>query len=159
MIDSQDDLDDPWGFYTFAERPEGWDSDGDGLPNWYEAVVGTDPESGEGDFSEMRSDPDGDGFTRMDDYLHWMATPHIWIEAGNSAEVDLRPLTRGFVDEPVFTIDETSAGETSLQNDGFTAEYSPAAGFNGIATFTFTVTDAEGDSMTRTFGVRVVPAE
>jgi hypothetical protein len=72
IIDSQADIGpEPWPFYRTSDVPE--DADHDGLPDAWEAGHGTDPHSPKGDFSDAAADPDGDGYTRLEDYLNELA--------------------------------------------------------------------------------------
>ena len=72
IIDSQFDLGpDPWPTYRTAEVPA--DADHDGMPDAWESARGLDPNSPAGDFSEANADPDGDGYTRLEDYLNELA--------------------------------------------------------------------------------------
>lgn len=142
-----------WEDYPEVYRAENFDTDDDGLPDWYEELVGTNPNSPAGDFSEMRSDPDGDGFTLMDDYLDWMALPTYVVDSDGSVSVDLQALTRGFVLSPVYSIDTVTSGMAEI--DGASLDYTPAGGSSGLATVAFTVTDKERDSMQRTIGFRI----
>ncbi len=45
------------------------DSDHDGLPDAWEQSHGLNPHSPAGDFKDANADPDGDGFTCLEDYL------------------------------------------------------------------------------------------
>jgi hypothetical protein len=47
------------------------DSDGDGMPDRWEATRGLDPDDG----SDGRADSDGDGYTSLEDYLNCLADP------------------------------------------------------------------------------------
>lgn len=142
-----------WENYPEIYRAEDFDTDDDGLPDWYEDLVGTNPDSPPGDFSDMRSDPDGDGFTLMDDYLAWMALPTYDVEQDGSVRVDLHALTRGFVLSPVYSVTDVPSGTAEV--DGSELLYTPAEGFTGIVIVEFQVADAEGDSMQRTIGFRI----
>jgi len=50
-------------FSSFAYTPIG-DSDGDGMPDWWEEAMGLDPQVSDGD-----ADPDGDGLSNFYEYL------------------------------------------------------------------------------------------
>ena len=41
----------------------------DGLPDWWEQMCGTNPNSPKGDFSDANADANGDGYTALEDYL------------------------------------------------------------------------------------------
>ncbi|MFC1712247.1 polysaccharide lyase family 1 protein [Candidatus Poribacteria bacterium] len=68
IIDSQNEV----GSYPqFSEvhRPAGWDSDGDGMPDhWEKSYPGLDSSIADSD-----GDLDGDGYTNLEEYLHYMA--------------------------------------------------------------------------------------
>ena len=72
LPDSQEDVG-GWEDYPEVHRPEGWDSDGDGLPDWWEEQQGLNPSSVAGDFSETYADADQNGYTNLEEYLHQMA--------------------------------------------------------------------------------------
>lgn len=68
LPDSQNDVG-GWEDYPEVHRPEGWDSDGDGMPDEWETRVGLDPS----DPADGSDDPDGDGYTNREDYLNSLA--------------------------------------------------------------------------------------
>ncbi len=68
LPDHQDDVG-GWEDYPEIRRPADWDSDRDGLPGKWERDKGLDPE----DPSDGALDPDGDGYTHLEDYLNWLA--------------------------------------------------------------------------------------
>jgi hypothetical protein len=70
IIDSQEDV---GGYPILKGGPVPEDSDHDGLPDWRELQMGLNPNSPAGDYSDTNGDPDGDGFTHMDDYLEYLA--------------------------------------------------------------------------------------
>lgn len=135
--------------YPFVTRPANWDSDNDGLPNWYETIIGTNINSGANDFSDANSDTDLDGFTNLDDYLQWMDKPHYSTETGAMIPINLQELSRGFESSPVYQISNVVNGSTNLVSN--VLEFTPTA--TGLGSFDFTVTDSEGDSMTRTINI------
>lgn len=72
IIDTPGDLGpSPWPNYRTQNVPA--DTDHDGLPDDWERAHGTNPRSPLGDFTESNADPDGDGFTLLEDYLHELA--------------------------------------------------------------------------------------
>ena len=52
------------------------DSDGDGLPDWWEKLYGLDPEDATGD-NGADGDPDGDGLTNYNEYQTWNSAKPI----------------------------------------------------------------------------------
>ncbi|MEX0332588.1 MAG: polysaccharide lyase family 1 protein [Puniceicoccaceae bacterium] len=77
LPDSQEDVG-GWENYPEVHRPKGWDSDNDGIPDDWETARGLDPENG----SDGAGDPDGDGFTNLEDYLNWLAAGGSMAETG-----------------------------------------------------------------------------
>jgi hypothetical protein len=74
LPDSQEDVG-GWEDYPHVQRPANWDSDGDGLPDWWERRHHLNPQSPTEDQWETHADPDENGYTHLEEYLHWMATP------------------------------------------------------------------------------------
>ncbi len=73
IIDTQRDLGpNPWPEYKTYDLPV--DTDHDGLPDSWEQAHGLNPHSRPSDFSDANADPDGDGFTRLEDYLNELAS-------------------------------------------------------------------------------------
>jgi len=93
------------------------------------------------------------GYTRLDEYLHLMASPHATSIGGAAIVVDLARYCAGFrAQAPVFTLGDVSGG-TAIQSGqgGSLVTFTPTEGHSGRASFDFTVVDAEGDRWTRSF--------
>lgn len=135
--------------YPFITRPADWDTDNDGLPNWWETIIGTNINSAPNDFSDANADDNLDGYTNLDYYLQWMNTPHYSTETGAMISIDLYELSRGFTNSPIYSISNVLNGSINL--DSNILEFTPTK--TGIGSFNFTVTDSEGDSMTRTVNI------
>lgn len=136
-----------WENYPCKERPENWDSDHDGLPDWWENILGLNPNSKVGDFSEANSDPDRDGFTQLEDYLNWMAGPHFFIAEDSSLTLNLRDYSRGFTDAPLYRITSIISGSVDQENDHSFIQFHPDK--KGFSSFSFQVTDSAGTKLDR----------
>jgi len=136
--------------YPTSIRATNWDSDHDGLPDWWEKLKGLNPNSPTGDFSDANADPDGDGYTNLDDYLEWMANPHYSAPNDSAIVINLKTLVRGFNLKPSFKLSNIINGQVTVDtgNATFTP---PVAG--GFSSFEFTVTDSQGDTMTRNINI------
>ena len=146
-----------WENYPEIHRDANWDTDHDGLPDWWEIIKGLNPNSAPGDFSDANADLVGDEYTELDRYLNWMAAPHYDCTNNATLDVDLSQYTRGFTLSPVRPVSGPVNGTVVLLGDGKTARFTPSAGFSGLAEFRFAVTDAQGDSMTnRVIGIHVL---
>lgn len=143
LIDHQDDAG-SWESYPQVNRGIDWDTDGDGLPDWWEQIFKLNTQSPKGDFSDAAQDIDRDGYTQLDDYLQWMALPH-YETTGSKVVIDLASLTKGFTRNPVFKVIAVTNGKADLNDNKLVFHPSTA----GISSFEFMVTDADGDTMTR----------
>lgn len=142
-----DNESDVGGFETYPviNRDANWDTDQDGLPNWWEAIIGTNVNSGTGDFSDANADVNQDGYTNLDHYLQWMSQPHYESPTGNKININIQKLSRGFTSGVSYSLSNVINGSTVLSSN--TVEFTPTAA--GLGSFNFTVTDAEGGTMTR----------
>lgn len=135
--------------YPNLARDTSWDTDQDGLPNWWENSKGLNIDSTIGDFSDANADTDLDGYTNLDDYLQWMSQPHYNTPTGNTVNVNIQKLSRGFTKSVAYAISNVINGIAVLTSDS--VDFTPTA--NGICSFNFTVTDAEGGTMTRNVNI------
>lgn len=142
-----------WEAYPEERRPAAFDSDGDGMPDWWEILQGTNPRSPAGDFSESNADADRDGYTNLEEYLNWMAAPHYDITVKGRTDIDLAALTLGFEKNPEFTVE--FADNCTVKIHGHKASVT-AGSENALASLTFKVKDAEGTEMIRRIGFRIV---
>ena len=93
-IDNEADITehtDGWEAYPEEKRAADWDTDQDGMPDWYEKAVGSDPNT-----ANQNDDPDNDGWTLLEDYLEFMAHPYIIVEPNATKELDVKPFFAGF---------------------------------------------------------------
>jgi hypothetical protein len=122
-----------------ASRPQGWDTDGDGMPDWWEKAVGTNPQQ-----ADNNDDRDGDFYTNLEEYLNWMAAPHFTITGKTT--VDLDAYFCGYA-QPRFQVVDAPTGVVATIDDAkLTVEAS--------APFLFTVrvqASEAGTSLTRDF--------
>jgi len=145
------------GFPSLLEtrRDANFDSDGDGLPDWWETRIGTGTRSASGDASDANADPDGDGFTNLEDYLDWMASPNVVCATGGTIAVNLAALTRGYANGPAWKAASSPCADLSIQDSLLTI--APRGGVDGcgVSSLEFTVVDREGSSKTRRLGLRI----
>ena len=141
IIDHQNDVG-GWENYGTEARAADFDSDNDGLPDWWETDISrTNPDSPANDFSDTNADPDCDGFTHLDDYLNWLDLAHHTIETADY-QIDLTKLATGFSKSPIFSIKESKNCNVKLENGIATPTY--VIGSSKLACFTFQCTDDDG---------------
>ncbi|KAL4877864.1 pectin lyase fold/virulence factor [Aspergillus karnatakaensis] len=134
LIDNEADVGGLEDFPTVT-RSASWDSDNDGIPDWWDGSTG------------------GDGYTVIEGYLNFMAEPHVFVTPGGSVEVELGGLARGFV-EPVFSVQAGEGGVVEVSVDGAVAVYT-STGEAGVGYFTVGIEDGEGSVWERRVGVAV----
>jgi hypothetical protein len=146
------------GFGTLRSAPAPADLDADGMPDFWEKTLGWNPNSDDhntelpsrnGFISEPAFFPPETpaGYTRLEEYLHFLAIPHGVATKNVAVRVDLRKFTAGFTASPVFKITEVSGGTAMQSGDGgYLVTFTPAKDFTGRSKFDFTVTDSEGSS-------------
>ena len=96
-------------------RPANWDTDQDGMPDWWEKLAGTNPSAA--DNNELT---DGE-YTQLERYLNWLAEPHFITSAGNKLTIDLKQYFAGYNQQPVFTLENSiqpQEGKMKLNKKG-----------------------------------------
>ena len=80
-----------WESYPEEQRDANFDTDQDGMPDWWEEMTGSNAS-----VANQNDDPDGDGWTLLEDYLEFMAHPYILVNPNETANLDVKPLFAGF---------------------------------------------------------------
>lgn len=132
--------------YPETYRDSNFDTDGDGIPNWWEEFFGQDVNT-----ANNNSDDDHDGYTDLEDYLNYMATPHFETISEPLA-INLDEYFYGY-NSATYTISGTTT--TSLAITGNTLNITPVAGFGGIEYFTIIPTEGNITGLGRRFAVKV----
>ena len=162
-IDNEADITDAanggWEEWPEEHRAADWDTDGDGMPDWWEKCVGSNA-----GVANHNDDPDGDGYTLLEDYLEFMAHPYVILEPNGSATLDLKQYFAGFYGQngngvtPTFSVDLLPNGVYTASVEGSTMQVNaiqPNAG--GIYGVNVTVNDGE-TTFTQRFGVAITGA-
>lgn len=148
------------GYGTLNSAPAPTDTDRDGMPDFWETALGSNPALDDhtnqvpaGAF--LPNNPAG--YTLLEEYLHFRATPHAVLgkliaDNPNWQDADLRRYTAGFTNRPpfTFTLANVSTGAVTLVSN-YLARYVPPTNYFGRATFDFTITDADGSAWTQQF--------
>ncbi len=155
------------GFGSLNSTSAPLDTDRDGMPDAYETSLGwasatqdhnTALASSGAYLSGTTYYPANTlaGYTRLEEYLHFLASPHATIAKNTgspvtSFTVDLSRYTQGFnALSPTFTIANLVGGTISQTGTGGrTITFTPAVNISGRARFEFTVTDSQGDNWTQ----------
>ncbi|MBR5350234.1 MAG: hypothetical protein IK124_03245, partial [Prevotella sp.] len=110
-IDTEEDITEHaagkgWENYPEEHRAADFDTDQDGMPDWYEQCIGSNP-----NVANQNDDPNNDGWTLLEDYLEFMAHPYMTIEPNGQGSMDLKPYFAGFYGQngksvtPTYTVD------------------------------------------------------
>lgn len=144
-----------WEVYPEEARPENWDTDQDGMPDWYEALIHSDAHT-----ANQNDDPDGDGWTLLEDYLELMAHPYVVVVPNGMATLDLKPYFAGFYGQnkktvtPSYRMPEETNGGFSASIEGSALKIHSSSSAQGIGRVNITVDDGE-TTFTQRFSVIV----
>jgi hypothetical protein len=131
--------------YPSVAREATWDSDDDGLPDWWETQRGWNPKSAAGDYRDANADKDGDGFTELDEYLEWMALPHYIIEPNTSVDIDLGKMFAGYTRNVTYWASNSVGGLAIIARQA--ASFRPDR--CGFVSWRVGVMDSEGSSSSK----------
>ncbi|MFO1514263.1 MAG: pectinesterase family protein [Verrucomicrobiota bacterium] len=124
----------PWPVLASTTAPT--DTDNDGMPDYWELANGSN--------SNLATDRNTTnvltGYTKLEEYLNWLADAHALCSRNGFVDVNLRTATGGATNL-TYTVAAGRNGTVSLLGDGYTARFIAAANTNGGANFTFTATD------------------
>lgn len=151
---------DAGGYEAYPEiaYADDFDSDGDGLPDWWENIHGSNPNSPVGDFSEANADIDGDGYTALEEYIEFMAHPHVSLKNAD-VSVNLRNLFKGYTNAPVFTVaGGDNVVNTSIKNDSILIIHNISP-IDAVTSLKIEVSDGEQASYSRLLNVAITPVE
>ena len=137
--------------YPSTSWADDYDSDLDGLPDWWEKMYGYNTKSSKGDFSDANNDRLGDGWTELERYLEWLARPHYSFESGETQVIDLSNFTAGY-NGGTYKLTSVPSGVTAKLS-GSKMTVSLDAKFGGVGYIEFLLTDSEGDTFSRFVGV------
>jgi hypothetical protein len=137
--------------YPNTARDAAWDSDGDGLPDFWEKARKLHPNSEKDDFSDANLDADGNGYTELDEYLDWMSLPHYFTSMGAPVAVDLGQAFIGYTASPSYSSPAATHGTVAIS--GKTATFTPNE--CGFASFQLQVKDSAGASLTKHYAAFV----
>jgi hypothetical protein len=151
LIDHQNDQG-GYEIYPSEARAADFDTDLDGLPNWWELQYGSNPNSASGDFSDSNADPDKDGYTALEDYLEWMAVPHRFVASYATDTLSLSNFGFGYKN-PTYSIQPNAKFNVQFTNGS--ALITPTTNDKGISYLDINLTDSEGSKAVQRIGLCV----
>lgn len=145
-----------WESYPEEQRARDFDTDQDGMPDWWEETIGSNAS-----VANQNDDPDGDGWTLLEDYLEFMAHPYVILKPNGSESIDLKPYFIGFYGQnkqsvtPTFTLEEKGTGLYAASISGNTLTVTATKpDTSSIGNFYVTVNDGDTQWSQR-FGVAI----
>ena len=145
-----------WEEWPEEHRTADWDTDQDGMPDWWEKTIGSDP-----NIANHNDDPDHDGWTLLEDYLDFMAHPYVMIQSNGSAMLDLKSYFAGFYGQnknavtPTYTVNVLPNDVYTASVDGSQLEVS-ALQPDAIGIYGIDVTINDGETQwTQRFGITI----
>lgn len=151
LIDRETDSEGFTYFYETGEtRDANFDTDQDGMPDWWEELKGLNPT-----VADNNTYTEAFGYTALEQYLNWIAEPNYTVKAGvENTVVSLQTLFAGFNNNASYSV---SAPEGySVQVDGGNLMVTPPSDANALATITVTAEDNDNvGTMTRNVNLRV----
>jgi hypothetical protein len=123
----------PWP--TLASETAPTDTDNDGMPDYWELANGSNPNLA----TDRNTTNVFTGYTKLEEYLNWLADAHALCDKNGTVDVNLRTATGGATNL-TYSVANGVNGTVALLGDGYTARFTAAANTNGIANFTFTAT-------------------
>ncbi len=102
-----------------AQRDSNWDTDQDGIPDWFEELTGTNPH-----IANNNEDRDGDDYTDLEEYLNWIAIPNFRIDG--KQDITLSSYFAGYT-SPSYEVTATPGVNASVKNGILTVAPSASA--------------------------------
>lgn len=160
-IDTEEDITEHaagkgWEVYPEEQRAADWDTDQDGMPDWWEQCIGSNAS-----VANQNDDPNGDGWTLLEDYLEFMAHPYIMVATNGEASIDLKQHFAGFYGQngqsvtPSYTLDKQTNGLYTPRIDGsILTVKATKPDTQSVGWLNVTVSDGE-TTFTQRFGVAI----
>lgn len=126
------------------------DSDGDGMPDYWESAVGTNLSSN--DAMQIASN----GYANIENYANWLGDLHDTTNVNVAKDIDLAKYCGGFAAvSPTYSVASSTNGTATM--NGSTVHFTPSADYKGLASIQFTVTGSDNSSYTDSIKVLVTP--
>ena len=160
-IDTEEDITEHaagkgWEDYPEEQRAADWDTDQDGMPDWWEQCIGSNAS-----VANQNDDPNHDGWTLLEDYLEFMAHPYIMVATNGEASIDLKQHFAGFYGQngqsvtPSYTLDKQTNGLYAPRIDGsILTVKTTKPDTQSVGWLNVTVSDGE-TTFTQRFGVAI----
>lgn len=134
---------------VYDQRDAFWDTDQDGIPDWFEQLADTDAST-----PNNNDDRDGDDYTDLEEYLDWMAQPNFIVALNEPVTIDLKPYFAGYSNFTVTLPEHLRNGTDWQLSDDHVMQFQ--ASIPLLFHMPITVTDnSSGSTMTRIFNFAI----
>ena len=147
-IDSEEDSEGFGGLnINTTYRPDNWDTDGDGIPDWYENAKGWSST-----VANNNNCTSSDYYTNLEEYLNWMAVPHFieGVRKDETKQITLSTYFAGYTN-PSYSVNPGTGITASISNGILNVTPSQT----GLLSLIVTATQ-DNISLTRTFNFYVI---
>jgi hypothetical protein len=114
------------------------------MPDYWELALGLNPNLA----SDRNNTNALTGYTRLEEYLNWLADAYALCDRNGTVDVSLRAATGGATNL-TYTVASGTNGTVSLLGDGYTARFIATNNYSGLASFAFNAMDLANST---TFG-------
>ncbi len=122
------------GYGTITGLTAPTDTDGDGMPDFWEQAAGSNPAVANALTNTA------DGYTLLEHYLNWLAAPHGVTQTNMPVDITLRQFTAGFAASATYSFSKITNCTVTLLN-ATNAHVVPNADFTGLVNFDCKVLD------------------
>jgi subtilisin-like proprotein convertase family protein len=144
------------GWPMLNPAPQPLDSDGDGLPDYWEITLAATGQTNMNPAVANNNHSNPDGYTDLEHYINWLAAPHALTVSNTPVAVDLYAIA-GRTGNLGFSVTDGTNGTVALINT--IATFTPSNNYFGFASFGFSVTNLDtsvgGTNLDNTFNVTV----
>ena len=124
------------------------------MPDWYEHLVGSNANT-----ANQNDDPNGDGWTLLEDYLELMAHPYVEMASNGEATIDVKTYFAGFYGQngksvtPTYRLPLAPNGVFGATMEGSVLKvFALQPNAQGVYSIDITVDDGE-TTFTQRFGI------
>lgn len=137
---------DGWGVIKTGDKDE--DTDGDGMPDYWEMANGLDIRKDEAMIIGT------DGYANIERYINWLADRHARTSCNTPVTIDLSEMCKGWSNISASYGVKDAKNGTVVMN-GTRAVFSPVENFYGLGSFVYTVKGNDGTEYSATVSVLV----
>ncbi len=145
---------------TSEQRNADWDKDGDGMPDWWEMLAGTDYKNADNnmmtaDTGEGKATIDGvSEYTNLEMYINWIAVPNFHISDSQKLSININDYFAGYGNNSKYTVITPEGIKAKTTSKGKVILTFTEKAKHGLFHITVTATDKDNTaSLSRSFNI------